>query len=47
MRFASIMKTLGVSIADAVMTLIAFLPVLLQPSENVKEPPVVGAIAIL
>ena len=28
MRFASIMKTLGVSIVDAVMTLIAFLPVL-------------------
>ena len=45
MRFASIMKTLGVSIVDAVMTLIAFLPVLLQLSENVKELPVVGSIA--
>ena len=45
MRFASIMKTLGVSIVDAVMTLIAFLPVLLQLSENVKELPIVGSIA--
>jgi peptide/bleomycin uptake transporter len=45
MRFASIMKSLGVSIVDAVMTLIAFLPVLLQLSENVKELPVVGSIA--
>ncbi len=45
MRFASIMKSLGVSIVDAVMTLIAFLPVLLQLSENVKELPVVGEIA--
>ena len=45
MRFASIMKNLGVSIVDAVMTLIAFLPVLLQLSENVKELPIVGSIA--
>ena len=45
MRFASIMKTLGVSIVDAVMTLIAFLPVLIQLSENVKALPLVGEIA--
>ena len=45
MRFASIMKSLGVSIVDSVMTLIAFLPVLLQLSENVKELPLVGEIA--
>ena len=45
MRFASIMKSLGISIVDAVMTLIAFLPVLIQLSENVKELPVVGQIA--
>ena len=45
MRFASIMKTLGISVVDAVMTLIAFLPVLLQLSENVKLLPVVGEIA--
>ena len=35
MRFASIMKSLGVSIVDSVMTLIAFLPVLLELSKNV------------
>ena len=45
MRFASIMKSLGVSIVDSVMTLIAFLPVLLELSKNVKEIPVVGEIA--
>ena len=45
MRFASIMKSLGVSIVDAVMTLIAFLPVLIQLSENVKTLPLVGEIA--
>ena len=45
MRFASIMKTLGVSIVDAVMTLIAFLPVLIQLSENVKSLPLLGEIA--
>ena len=45
MRFASIMKTLGVAIVDAVMTLIAFLPVLIQLSENVKTLPLVGEIA--
>ena len=45
MRFASIMKTLGVSIVDAVMTLIAFLPVLIKLSENVKALPLVGEIA--
>ena len=45
MRFASIMKTLGVSIVDAVMTLIAFLPVLIQLSENVRTLPLVGEIA--
>jgi peptide/bleomycin uptake transporter len=45
MRFASIMKSLGISIVDAVMTLIAFLPVLIQLSENVKSLPLVGEIA--
>ena len=45
MRFASIMKSLGVSIVDSVMTLIAFLPVLLELSKNVKEIPIVGEIA--
>ena len=45
MRFAAIMKSLGVSIVDAVMTLIAFLPVLLELSKNVKTLPIVGEIA--
>ena len=39
------MKSLGVSIVDSVMTLIAFLPVLLELSKNVKEIPLVGEIA--
>lgn len=44
MRFASIMEGLGVSMIDAVMTLIAFLPVLFALSEYVQELPIVGAI---
>jgi peptide/bleomycin uptake transporter len=44
MRFAGIMEGLGVSAVDAVMTLIAFLPVLWGLSEFVSELPIVGAI---
>ena len=44
MRFAAIMEGLGVSIIDAVMTLIAFLPVLLALSEYVTVLPLVGEI---
>lgn len=44
MRFAEIMEGLGVSIVDAVMTLIAFLPVLWALSEYVPELPLVGEI---
>lgn len=44
MRFASIMEGLGVSIIDAVMTLIAFLPVLLALSEYVTVLPLFGEI---
>lgn len=44
MRFASIMEGLGVSMIDAVMTLIAFLPVLFELSKHVTELPIVGAI---
>lgn len=44
MRFASIMEGLGVSIIDAVMTLIAFLPVLISLSSYITELPIVGAI---
>ena len=44
MRFSSTMEGLGVSLVDSVMTLIAFLPVLLRLSENVTELPFVGAV---
>lgn len=44
MRFADTMEGLGKSLIDSVMTLIAFLPVLLKLSENVAELPIVGAI---
>ena len=44
MRFASIMEGLGVSMIDAVMTLIAFLPVLFSLSQYVTELPIIGAI---
>ena len=45
MRFASIMESLGVSVVDAIMTLFAFLPILISLSEYVKEMPLVGEIA--
>ena len=44
MRFAGIMEGLGVNIVDSVMTLFAFLPVLLSLSVHVQELPFVGAI---
>ncbi len=44
MRFAGIMEGLGVSAVDAVMTLIAFLPVLWGLSQYVTELPIVGEI---
>jgi peptide/bleomycin uptake transporter len=44
MRFAGVMEGLGVSAIDAVMTLIAFLPVLWALSKYVTELPLVGAI---
>jgi len=42
MRFASIMESLGSRFIDAVMTLIAFLPILWMLSESVREIPVLG-----
>lgn len=45
MRFAKTMESLGVSFIEAIMVLIAFLPVLLQLSGHVKSLPVVGEIA--
>ena len=44
MRFASIMESLGVSLIDALMTLIAFLPILWALSEHVKELPIIGEV---
>lgn len=44
MRFSTTMEGLGVSLVDSVMTLIAFLPVLLRLSENVTELPFVGPV---
>lgn len=44
MRFASIMEGLGVSFINAIMVLIAFLPVLFKLSEHVKVLPLVGEI---
>lgn len=45
MRFASIMENLGVSLIDAAMTLIAFLPILWALSAHITELPIVGNIA--
>ena len=44
MRFATITEGLGVSLIDAVMTLIAFLPVLFALSSHVTEMPFIGAV---
>jgi len=42
MRFSSTMEGLGASFVDSLMTLIAFLPVLMRLSTNVTELPLVG-----
>ena len=44
MRFATILENLGGNLVNAVLTLIAFLPVLLLLSKDVTELPLVGAI---
>ena len=44
MRFATTMEGLGVNLISAVLTLLAFLPVLVKLSANVTELPLVGAI---
>lgn len=45
MRFASIVENLGVSFLNAVMTLIAFLPILWHLSAKVTELPIVGHVS--
>lgn len=44
MRFAKTMESLGVSLVEALMTLLAFLPVLFSLSSHVKALPLVGEI---
>ncbi len=44
MRFASTMEGLGVNLISAVLTLLAFLPVLLRLSANITELPLIGSI---
>jgi peptide/bleomycin uptake transporter len=44
MRFSQITEGLGVSLVNSVMTLIAFLPVLVRLSANVTELPLIGKI---
>src|SRR6201992_3343390 len=44
MRFATTMEGLGVNLISALLTLLAFLPVLVKLSGNITELPLVGAI---
>ena len=44
MRFAETVESLGVSAIDSVMTLIAFMPILLELSSHVAELPLIGTI---
>src|SRR6202043_1174641 len=44
MRFATTMEGLGVNLISAVLTLLAFLPVLLKLSSNVTELPLIGSV---
>jgi len=45
MRFASTVEGLGVNLISAVLTLLAFLPVLVRLSSNVTELPLLGSIS--
>ena len=44
MRFATITEQLGVNLIRAVLTLVAFLPILVKLSSNITELPLIGAI---
>lgn len=44
MRFSTILESLGISLVQSVMTLIAFIPLLAQLSHHVTALPIVGAI---
>lgn len=45
MRFSQIMEGLGVNLIDSVMTLIAFLPVLVRLSTNITVLPLIGEVS--
>ncbi len=45
MRFASTMEDLGVGFIKAILTLVAFLPILFQLSSHVKALPIIGEIS--
>jgi peptide/bleomycin uptake transporter len=45
MRFATTTEGLGVNLISAVLTLLAFLPVLLRLSSNITELPLIGSIS--
>ncbi len=45
MRFATTLEDMGTSFINAVMTLIAFLPVLVALSPHVQQLPIVGHVA--
>lgn len=44
MRFAQIMEDLGASFVASIMTLIAFLPVLIELEKHITELPIIGAV---
>lgn len=44
MKFANQTESLGVAFVDAIMTLIAFLPILADLSKHVSELPIIGAV---
>lgn len=44
MRFADIMESLGIRIVDSIMTLFAFLPLLLELSVHVTKLPIIGEV---
>jgi peptide/bleomycin uptake transporter len=45
MRFATTVEGLGINLISAILTLLAFLPVLLKLSSNITELPLVGSIS--
>jgi peptide/bleomycin uptake transporter len=45
MRFATTMEGLGINLISAVLTLLAFLPVLVRLSSNIGELPIIGSIS--